>query len=123
MNSCDILVIIIVACLIYGLLSYLNQACNSTEKPKTEDFRFELSPYKKCQGELYELTPQSALYKECTDPTTVAVLNQMSCPKSMTRGIKPQFQYTPLSNAEWKNTRCDPKSECASNALEELNKY
>lgn len=118
MDACNISILVVLLIFVSFMISYLSCSSTTDEELETEDFNFEPSPYKKCLGEIYEINPQSAVSKECSEPTMRAVVQDMSCPKCMKQGLSHLFQYTPISNANWENTRCNPKSDCAISKCE-----
>ena len=71
-----------------------------------ETFHFEVSPFKKCVGGMYNLDVGSELYKFCTDPSHKDHIDDLSCGHGMVPGIKPNFRYTTISDANWENKMC-----------------
>lgn len=113
-------VVLFIVCIVVGLVLFTNSNTTVPAVKAQEKFTFEVSPYKKCLNTIYDLDPQSALYKKCHDPTMHSVVDNMGCPKFMVPGVKPRFQYTPLSNAKWENARCQNHSEVIHSGIEEM---
>jgi hypothetical protein len=75
----------------------------------TESFRMlTISPEKKCELGPYTWGPKdSPTFQFCSDPANRATIDAMTCANGFV-GRPVHFNYTPESNAQWRNTRCDP---------------
>ena len=71
-----------------------------------QSFHFEVSPLKRCCGGPYMYTGDAELGKFCASMTGCQKQNNC-CGKGFV-GAPKRFEYTPESNSEWKNERCNP---------------
>jgi hypothetical protein len=77
---------------------------------QTDNFRFEVSPGKKCRGYPYMQSGDPKLLEECTKfLATEKGKNMKSC-DGMYVGKPSRFEYTPESNDQWENNRCKCKN-------------
>jgi len=77
---------------------------------ETDNFRFEVSPGKKCRGYPYMQSGDPKLLEECTKfLATEEGKNMKSC-DGMYVGKPTPFEYTPESNDQWENKRCKCKN-------------
>jgi hypothetical protein len=77
---------------------------------ETDNFRFEVSPGKKCRGYPYMQSGDPKLLEECTKfLATEEGKNMKSC-DGMYVGKPSRFEYTPESNDQWENNRCKCKN-------------
>ena len=77
---------------------------------ETDNFRFEVSPGKKCRGYPYMQSGDPKLLEECTKfLATEEGKNMKSC-DGMYVGKPSRFEYTPESNDQWENKRCKCKN-------------
>ena len=69
----------------------------------------EISDFKQCELGPYTWGPKdSDKYKFCSDLWSKGL--DMSCRKGF-HGRKAHFDYTPESNQNWENTRCEPSDK------------
>jgi|UniRef100_A0A6C0D0U1 hypothetical protein len=84
-----------------------------------ENFHFELSPYKRCQGGPYMYSSDPELKAFC-DSIPQEQLNQAFCNNGVNGGkggwdrkshgfigMPVHFEYTPMSDDKWENHMCD----------------
>ena len=71
-----------------------------------DKFLFEVTPAKRCCGGIWKMgDPNSKLYKYCSDPDNKMEIAQVCCGAGFS-GRPVHWEYTPESNADWANTRC-----------------
>lgn len=70
---------------------------------KSEGFRFEVTPAKKCGLWPYVSPPDF----DCSTLSESEIRQYNCCPGFTGRPV--QFKYTPESNAQWENKRCESK--------------
>jgi hypothetical protein len=99
----------------------LNFVCDDcTDK---ENYRMlDLSPASKCALGPYTWgSPNSSLYKYCSNPANAAAIARESCGKGFI-GKPINFKYTPESNGKWENDRCvclDGSNNCKCSVTKE----
>lgn len=85
----------------YGKVAYL----------QTDNFHFEVTPEKLCQGFPYMQTSDPQLFSVCSKllstPKGNAEFAKYNCTESGFGGAPVHFEFTPLSNDKWENERCD----------------
>ncbi len=95
---------VLVAILYTIFLSFIiDLVCNCIK----EEYRMlDISPASKCALGPYTWgSPDSALYKYCSNPANAPAIARESCGRGYI-GKPINFKYTPESNGKWENDRC-----------------
>lgn len=91
-------------------LYYITPLTQSSEK------FWDVSEYAKCRGGSYMWQGESSEAKLCQDlantPEGRCGISSYNCPVGYNGIPKLPFEYTPLTNDEWENERCDKKPKC-----------
>ena len=77
-----------------------------------ENYRLlEISPAKKCSLGPYTWgSPDSELYKFCSNPETIKETQYLECQQPGFYGAPVHWDYTPESDDKWSNRRCSKKA-------------
>jgi hypothetical protein len=79
---------------------------------QADNFYFQVTPAKMCQGFPYMQTSDPELYNFCSKmlstPNGVNAYDMVNCSTPGFVGRPVHFQYTPESDANWSNQRCNP---------------
>jgi hypothetical protein len=77
---------------------------------------WDVSDYAKCRGGSYMWQGDSSEAKMCqalaSTPEGRCAISSYNCPKGYNGIPKLPFEYTPLTNDEWRNERCDNNPKC-----------
>lgn len=83
--------------------------------PEAEGF-WDVSPFAKCKGTNYMWQGDSDEAKYCRElaetPEGRCGISSYNCPKGYNGQPNLPFQYTPISNDDWQNERCENKPAC-----------
>jgi hypothetical protein len=114
-----ILVSIIISLCLYGYLNlvkpftYSSQGYNYSKLSSEDKSQLNISPGKLCRGGAYTWQGDSTRAKMCRDMASTQEgrdsINNFECDVGYTGVPKSDFQFTPISNSNWKNERC---SDC-----------
>lgn len=100
---------IIFTLIVIGFYSVAKLQCSA------EGF-WDISPFAKCKGTNYMWQGDSDEAKYCrelADTTEGRIgISSYNCPKGYNGQPNLPFQYTPISNDEWNNERCDGAQPC-----------
>lgn len=95
-------IIILLLGIVFTSLIYLLNKMNDTK----DNFHFELTPQKKCDGGNYMYTSDPEKQKLCSS-FTPEELSMYQCPNGAFHGRPVWWNRTNESNANWQNTMCD----------------
>ena len=101
-----ILIIIAIAAVITGLLwglFYWAGVCKKSDQKSKDNFNFEVTPEKLCDGGPYMWSEKNA--KMCSELSNDKYY-KYNCQGGLYNGRPVNFEYTPLSDDEWENSRC-----------------
>jgi len=74
---------------------------------QTDNFHFEVSPEKKCRGYPYMQSGDPKLLEECTKFLSSEEGKKTKSCDGMYVGKPTKFEYTPETNDQWENKRCN----------------
>ena len=83
----------------------------STSKVNQDNFHFEVTPEKRCDGGeyLHQSGPTAEYCKKLlSSPEGIREFSEYSCLNPAFVGRPVHFEYTPESDAEWQDPRCNP---------------
>jgi hypothetical protein len=107
------------------LINFICNSCSdsSSNSCTEENYRMlNISPASKCALGPYTWgSPNSEVYKYCSNPANSAAIARESCGRGYI-GKPVNFKYTPESNGKWENDRCvclDGSNTCECSSTKE----
>ena len=112
--------------LVYTLVMVALFFISNLNKNCSENF-WDVSPAAQCRGGSYMFQGDSQVAKDCRAMEHTkegrCAISAYNCPNGFEGIPRIPFEYTPLSNDQWQNERCEssPVRECSGNSTVSMN--